>query len=46
MFGSLISMKEFILETDVSLKRMGAVLIQENNTSKVCVIAYAKQTLR
>ena len=38
--------KEFILETDVSLKGLGAALSQEDNTTKACVIAYAIQTLR
>ena len=33
--------REFILETVVSLKGLGAVLSQQDNTSKVHVIAYA-----
>ena len=37
---------EFILETDALLKGLGAVLSQEDNTSKVHVIAYASRTLR
>ena len=40
------STKEFILENDASLKGLGAALSQEDNTSKVCIIAYASQTLR
>ena len=38
--------KEFILEMDALLKGLGAVLSQEDNTGKVCVIAYVSQTLR
>ena len=38
--------KEFILETDASLKELGAVLSQEDNTGKVCDISYVSQTLR
>ena len=38
--------REFILETDASLRGLGAVLSQVDDTSKVCVIAYASQTLR
>ena len=38
--------REFILETDASLKGLGAVLSQQDNTSKVHNIAYASQTLR
>ena len=37
---------EFILETDASLRELGAVLSQVNDTGKVCVIAYASCTLR
>ena len=33
--------REFILETDASLKGLGVVLSQQDKTSKVCVIAYA-----
>ena len=36
----------FILETDASLRGLGAVLSQIDETSKVHVIAYASQTLR
>ena len=38
--------REFILETDPSLRGLGAVLCQIDDTSKVCVIAYTNQTLR
>ena len=33
--------REFILETDASLRELGVVLSQVDDTSKVCVIAYA-----
>ena len=38
--------KEFILDTDASLKVICAVLSQQDDTGKGSVIAYAKQTLR
>ena len=38
--------REFILETDASLRGLGAVLSQVDDTGKVHVIAYASQTLR
>ena len=38
--------REFILETDASLKGLGALLSQQENTGKVHIIAYASQTLR
>ena len=38
--------REFILETDASLRGLGAVLSQVDDTSKVCAIAYTSQTLR
>ena len=38
--------KQYILETDASLKGLGDVLSQEDNTGKVHVIAYASETLR
>ena len=31
----------FFLETDASLKGLGATLSHQDNTSKVCVVAYA-----
>ena len=37
--------REFTLERDASLKGIGAVLSQVDNTGKVCVIASASQTL-
>ena len=37
---------EFILETDASLRGLGAVFSQIDDTDKVCVIAYTSQTLR
>ena len=36
---------EFIIETDASLRGPGAVLSQVDDIGKVCVIAYATQTL-
>ena len=39
-------MKPFILETDVSLKGLGAVLSQKGDDNEVHVIAYASQSLR
>ena len=38
--------REFIPEADASLRGLGAILSQVDNTSKVHVIAYASQTLR
>ena len=38
--------REFILETDASLRGLGAVLSQVDENGKVHVIAYASQTLR
>ena len=38
--------REFILETDASLRGLEAVLSQVDEASKVHVIAYASQTLR
>ena len=38
--------KPFILETDASLKGLGAVLSQKGNDNEVHVIAYASQSLR
>ena len=38
--------REFIFETDASLKGLGAVLSQVYDTGKVHVIAYDSQTLR
>ena len=38
--------REFILETDASLRGLGAVLSQIDENGKVHVIAYASQTLR
>ena len=46
VFGYPNFNREFILETDASLKGLGAVLSQQDNTSKVHVIAYITQTLR
>ena len=46
MLGYLNFNREFILETDASLRGLGAVLSQVDETSKVHVIAYASQTLR
>ena len=32
--------REFVLETDTSLQGLGAVLSQQDETGKLCVIAY------
>ena len=37
--------REFILETDTSLNGLGAVLSQQGNEGKICVIAYASCSL-
>ena len=37
--------KPFILETDASLKVLGAVLSQKGNDNEICVIAYASRFL-
>ena len=36
--------REFVLETDASLQGLGAVLSQQDETGKLCVIAYATQS--
>ena len=38
--------KPFCLETDASLKGLGAVLSQENNNGNMCVISYASCALK
>ena len=38
--------KPFLLETDASLKGLGAVLSQEDDNSKMHVISYASRTLK
>ena len=38
--------KPFILETDASLKGLGAVLSQKGDDNEICVITYASQSLR
>ena len=38
--------KQFILETDASLKGLGTVLSQKGDDNEICVIAYASQSLR
>ena len=38
--------REFILETDASLRGLGAVLSQVDEADKIHIIAYASQTLR
>ena len=45
VFRYLYISKEFMLETDVSLKGLGAVLSQENASGKAHVIAYTSRTL-
>ena len=37
--------REFILETDASLKGLGAILSQQQKDWSICVIAYARQSL-
>ena len=38
--------REFILETDASLKGLGTVLLQQQKVGSIRVIAYASQSLR
>ena len=38
--------KPFILETDASLKELGAVLTQEDDEGNYCIISYASHTLK
>ena len=38
--------REFILETDASLKGLGAVLSQQDNTSKVHVISLCQSDIK
>ena len=38
--------EHYILETDASLKGLGAVLSQKGKDGEVCIIAYASQSLR
>ena len=37
--------REFVLETDASLHGLGAVLSQQDETGKLCVIPYASRSL-
>ena len=37
--------REFVLETNASLQGLGAVLSQQDETGKLCVIAYASRSL-
>ena len=46
VLGYLNYNREFILETDTSLKGLGAALSQVDETSKVCVTAYTSRKLR
>ena len=46
VLGYPVFTNEFMLESDASLRGLGAVLSQVDDTGKVCVIAYASQTLR
>ena len=45
VLGYLVFTREFILETDASLKGLGAILSQQDKDGSICVIAYASQTL-
>ena len=45
VLGYLDVSKEFILETDASLKGLDAVLYKEDDPSKVCDIAYGSRML-
>ena len=36
--------REFVLKTDASLQGLGAMLSQQDETGKLCVIAYASQS--
>ena len=38
--------REFILETDASLKGLGTILSQQQKDGSICVIAYASRSLR
>ena len=45
VLGYLDLQREFGLETNASLQGLGAVLSQQDETGKLCVIAYASQSL-
>ena len=45
VLGYLDFTREFILETDASLKGLGTILSQQQKDSSVHVIAYASQSL-
>ena len=46
LLGYLDLSKEFIMETDASLKALGVILSQEDQTGKTCMITCASRNLR
>ena len=46
VFAYLNYTQPFVLETDASLKGLGAVLLQEDDSGNLCIISYASHTLK